>query len=150
MKISEVMTREVTTLSVDASVKEALELMQKMQISGLPVVDRENRLVGMFTEKDILVYLLPSYVEKVGKFVYEQNSKTTKRKFAEIDRIKVSQLMRKEVLVVREDAALCEVAKTMIVQKTRRLPVVDKSGKIVGIVARPDVLRAFQREVFCS
>ena len=147
MKVKEIMAKDVTSISPEISGQEALDLLQKMQISGLPVIDAQNNLVGMFTEKDILSYLLPSYIESVGRFVYQENSKTIKRKFGELSKIKVSQLMRKDIITTTEDTALCEAARVMLTQKARRIPVVDKSGKVVGIVARGDILRALEKEV---
>jgi CBS domain-containing protein len=117
-----------------------------MQISGLPVIDEEGKLKGMFTEKDVLSYTLPSYIEKVGRFIYEENPKSTKKKFTQLSNIKVGQLMRREVVTTTEDTTLCEVARVMLTQKARRLPVIDKSGNVVGIIARGDVLKAFARE----
>lgn len=146
MKIKEVMTRDVTSISPDITVQEALKLLEKLQISGLPVIDNNNKLVGMFTEKDVLSYILPSYIEKVGRFIYEENPKAVKKKFAELGKIKVRQLMRRDVVTTTEDTALCEVARIMLIQKARRLPVLDKTGKMVGIVARCDILKAFAQE----
>jgi CBS-domain-containing membrane protein len=146
MKVKEIMVRDVTSISPETGVNEALALLQKMQISGLPVIDDTGRLVGMFTEKDILSYILPSYIEKVGRFIYEENPKSTKKKFMELDKIKVAQLMRKDVVTTTEEATLCETARIMSTQKTRRILVVDKSGKVAGIVARCDILKAFAKE----
>ena len=82
MKVKEVMVKEVDSLSPDISVKEAMDILLKRKISGLPVIDTAGKLAGMFTEKNILSYLLPSYIEKVGRFVYEENPKATKKKIA--------------------------------------------------------------------
>jgi len=146
MKIKEIMTRNVTSLKLDDTVQDALAFLFKMQISGLPVIDAQGRLEGMFTEKDILAYLLPSYIEKVGKFIYADNPKSIKNKFTELNKIKVSQLMRKDVITACEDAALCEISRMMLTHKARRIPIIDKTKKVVGIVARCDVLRAMARE----
>ena len=146
MKVKEIMTKKVVSISPDANAKEALDLLQKRQISSLPVVDEEGKVVGVFTEKAVLAHILPSYIHKVGRFVYEQNPKVTKKKFTELDNIPVSKLMSKEMEVVNEDATLCEVARKMLMHKTRRIPVVDKDDKVVGIVARCDVLKAFESE----
>jgi CBS domain-containing protein len=142
MKVKDVMIREVKSLSSDTTAKEALGLLEEMQISGLPVIDKDGKLVGMFTEKDILAFVLPSYLQKVGKFIYEEEPKAIKKKFSELSNIKVSQLMRKEVVTAGEEVNLGEVARVMLTQKARRIPVVDKSGKVVGIIARCDVLKA--------
>lgn len=146
MKVKEIMTKDVKSISPDTNAREALGLLDKLQISGLPVIDDKGRLVGMFTEKDVLSYILPSYIEKVGKFVYEENPKATKRKFSELAKMKVSQIMRKEVIATNEDTTLCEVARVMLTQKARRIPVLDKSGQTVGIVARCDIVRALAHE----
>lgn len=146
MKTKEIMIKDVTSVSPEISAREALDLLQKMQISGLPVIDAQNNLVGMFTEKDILSYILPSYLENVGRFVYQENPKAIKKKFKELNKIKVAQLMRREVVTTTEDTTLCELARIMLIQKARRLPVLDKLGKVVGIVTRYDVLRAMASE----
>ncbi|OGX14820.1 MAG: hypothetical protein A2166_05915 [Omnitrophica WOR_2 bacterium RBG_13_41_10] len=146
MKAKDVMTKEVVSILPETTAKEAMLLLEKMQISGLPVIDEEGRLAGMFTEKDVLAYILPSYIAKVGKFIYEENPKSTKRKISELNNIKVSQLMRKTVATTGEDTTLCEVARIMLTQKARRLLVIDKSAKVVGIIARCDVLKAFSKE----
>lgn len=147
MKVKEIMTKDVTSVSPDMNAKEALGLLLKMRISGLPVIDDKGELKGMFTEKDILKNILPSYIDKIGNFVYEENSKSTKKKFEELRNLKVSQLMRKEVITVGEETALCEVAHIMLIHNARRIPVLDKEKKVVGIVAREDIVRAYVKEV---
>jgi len=146
MKISGIMTKSVKSVKPDDSAGEALDLLLKGQISGLPVINAQGELVGMFTEKDVLSYILPSYIEKVGRFIYEENPKSTKRKLIGLDTIRVSQLMRQDVVTTSEDANLCEVARVMLTQKARRLPVIDRTGRVVGIIARSDVLMALLKE----
>lgn len=150
MKVKEIMTKEVVSVKPEDSAIETLKLLFKMQISGLPVIDRQQKLVGMFTEKGVLRHILPSYIEKVGKFIYEEDPKSTKKKILELNTIKVEQLMRKEVVTTSEDTALCEAARIMLTQKVRRVPVLDKLGKVVGIVARCDLLKALAKEAEVS
>ncbi len=146
MKVKEIMTKDVISLDPDISAKEALSILFKRQISGLPVIDKDGLLVGMFTEKDILTCILPSYISTVGRFVYEENPKSVKRKFMELDKIKISQLMRKDVVTTTPNTTLCEVARLMLTQKARRVVVVDETKKVIGIVARCDLVRAFAAE----
>lgn len=146
MRIKEIMIKDVTSVFPEVTAAEALGLLQKLEISGLPVIDDKGKLVGMFTEKEVLSYILPSYIEKVGRFVYEENPKSTRRKFLELSKVKVGQIMRKEVVTTTEDVTLCEVARVMLTQKARRLPVVDKESKVLGIVARCDLLKALAKE----
>ncbi len=146
MKIKEIMTKKITSLSPEMNTKEALELLQEMKISGLPAIDDKNKLVGMFTEKEVLRNILPSYIENVGRFIYEENPKSIKKKFEDLVNSTVSQLMRKDVITVDENASLCEVARLMLVQKVRRIPVLDKEKRMVGIVAREDIIKAYAKE----
>ena len=146
MKTKEIMSKDVVSIKPDDNAKDALNLLFKMQISGLPVIDGKNKLVGMFTEKDILRNILPSYIERVGVFVYEENPKSIKKKFQDLVNLTVSQLMRKDVINVDEDTSLCEVARLMLTQKVRRIPVLNKEKKVVGIVAREDIVKAYTKE----
>ena len=84
MKVKEIMKKNVISVKPEDNAMETLTLLFKMQISGLPVIDGQGKLVGMFTEKDILRSILPSYIEKVGRFVYEENPKSIKNKFKEL------------------------------------------------------------------
>src|SRR4030042_2975148 len=98
MKIKEIMTKDVSSVSPDTSARDALELLFKMQISGLPVIDAQGKLIGMFTEKEVLASILPSYLEKVGRFIYKQNPKAPNKKLCDLTKVSVSQLMRKDVV----------------------------------------------------
>ena len=146
MRVKEIMAKDVVSIKPDNNAKEALTLLFKMQISGLPVIDTQGRLAGMFTEKDILTAILPSYIEKVGRFVYEENPKSIKKKFEGLVNLTVSQLMRKDVVTVDEDASLCEVAHLILTQKVRRIPVLNKEKRVVGIIVREDIVKAYARE----
>ena len=146
MKVKEIMIKDVVSIKPDDNAKDALALLFKMQISGLPVIDAQGKLVGMFTEKGVLRQILPSYLEKVGRFVYEENPKSIKKKFQDLINLSVSQLMRKEVITIDENTSLCEVARLMLTQKIRRIPILDKEKKIIGIVSREDIVKAYARE----
>jgi CBS domain-containing protein len=146
MKVKEVMTKEVKSLLPQMTVKEAVDLFFDMDIGGLPVIDKGNKLVGIITEKDILKNILPSYLNNVGKFTYEENPKGIKNKIIDLARLKVSDIMLKDVITVNEETTLCEVAHIMLIQKLRRIPVLDKDNKVVGVVARQDILKGLMRE----
>lgn len=146
MKVKEIMTRKVISVKPEDNALDSLNTLLMMQISGLPVIDEKGIILGMFTEKEILVKILPSYVGNVGVFRYEENPKAVKLKVAALRFLKVKDLMRKEVVNVDEDTALCEVARIMLTQKARRIPVLNAAKKVVGIVARIDVVKALFKE----
>src|SRR3989338_11366299 len=114
MKVKEIMTRKVISVRPEDNALDALNTLLMMQISGLPVIDEKGAIVGMFTEKEILVKILPSYLEGVGVFRYEENPKAVKQKVSALGSLKVKDLMRKEVITVDEETALCEVARIML------------------------------------
>lgn len=145
-KVKDIMSKEVISLKPDTTVKDAVKSLFQLRISGLPVIENE-RLVGMFTEKDILQYILPSYIEKIGSFVYTEGSKVIKRKLMELANLKVADLMRKEVVTVEENTSIEEVARIMLTQKIRRIPVLNEEGKVVGIIAREDIVKVLINSV---
>lgn len=149
MKVEDVMIRNVKSVLPDIPVGKAWVLLVENEISGLPVIDKENKLVGMFTEKDIIKYVLPGYIEKVGTFIYKDDPKVIKNKAKELfcER-KVSDVMRREVVTIGPDASLSEVARIILIERIRRIPVVDKEGKVVGIIARGDIVKAFLKGDF--
>ncbi len=142
MKISEIMTEDFKYLSPNTGAAEAMRTLLSMEISGLPVIEPSGKIVGMFTEKDILKSILPSYISQVGKFSYENSPKTVKSKAAKLSEFKVSDLMRREVVTVEQNTSVYEVAHIMLTQNVRRVPVVDRDNKMTGIVSRSDVLEA--------
>ncbi|MFH1655752.1 MAG: CBS domain-containing protein [Candidatus Omnitrophota bacterium] len=146
MRVETIMVKEVITLKQEMNVQDAMQKLMERKISGLPVVDDNNKVVGMFTEKSILMEILPSYVEKVGHFVYEVDPKKLIDKVEKLHQIKVKEIMRKEVITVKKDTSLTEVAKIMLVQKIRRIPVVDDDNSLIGLIARQDVLKFFSKK----
>ncbi|MBM3249631.1 MAG: CBS domain-containing protein [Candidatus Omnitrophica bacterium] len=142
MKVKEIMKKPVTSLKPDENALEALKYLFQRRISGLPVIDEKGRLLGMFTEKEIISYILPSYLEQVGRFVYEVDPKAVMQKAQHLSGLKVKDIMRQHVATVEEDTSLCEAAHLMLTQKARRILVLDKNKSVLGIIAREDVLKA--------
>ena len=120
---AEIMTTDLVTILPDASVQEATEILLDKQISGLPVVDRTGRLVGVITEFALLA------------MVYDR----------EVQHHSVSRHMTHEVISVDVNDPISRIADLCIVHRVRRLPVM-KGGQLVGLIARRDVLKALFQE----
>lgn len=144
MEVKEIMTKDVVTLNPETNVKDAVDLLFKLKISGLPVVDSENLVVGMFTEKEVLKTILPSYVERFEGLTRMFGDKGLERRVVELEKMRVGEIMRREVICVEDSTPVVEVAKIMLVRNARRVPVL-KDNKLVGIVAREDILRNILR-----
>jgi CBS domain-containing protein len=114
-----IMTEELVTVRPEASIKEAIEVLLRERISGLPVVDGDGRMVGVITEFAMLA------------MVYDR----------EVQNQPVARHMTSEVITVDADDPISRVADLCIVHRVRRLPVM-RDGRLVGLIARRDVLQA--------
>ncbi|HET7576547.1 MAG TPA: CBS domain-containing protein [Sphingomicrobium sp.] len=119
MKISEVMTRDVETVRPDQPVQQAASFMLSADAGSIPVTDG-NRLVGMITDRDIAV-----------RGVAKGYGPDTQ----------VRDLMSADVIYVREDDDVDNVASKMSQAQVRRLPVIDDSQQLCGIVSLGDLSR---------
>lgn len=132
MLVQERMTRNPVTVNVDMSMHDALHLMRERKVRRLPVVDKAGKLVGIVSEKDLL-YASPSPATSLS--VFEINYL--------VAQIKVGQLMSKPVITVGEDTPLEEAARIMVDNKIGGLPVLDKTGNLVGIITETDLFKVF-------
>jgi CBS domain-containing protein len=147
LKVADLMTREVMTVPPEMSVKSAAKLLFEKEISGLPVVDAERRVIGMITEKDIINMAMPKYLQEpeYQDFAYILDTGPFWKKVAEAEKLAVKDIMRKDVLCVSGDMSVPEVARLMISKGIRRIPVL-KDKKLVGIIARADIVREIAKE----
>jgi CBS domain-containing protein len=147
MKAADIMTRDVVTVPPHASIRYVAKVMAERHVSGLPVVEESGRLVGMVTEGDLISWrggsgegeawwldmlaegfeIAPDYLDAVQG-----------------EREKVRNVMKTDLVTATESTPLIAVARLMTERKVKRLPVL-RDGKLVGIVARADLVRAFAR-----
>jgi CBS domain-containing protein len=114
-----VMTKNVVSVKVSAKISEAIELMKEKNLGGLPVVDDENHVRAIITERDIA------------------------NLFADrISGIKVSQVMSEKVITALSKTTIFEAERTMTTQGFRRLPIIS-NGKVIGIITTMDIIRFF-------
>ena len=121
----DVMVPWVVTTTVETPIKKAIDLMLEYKISGLPVVDEERKLVGILTEKDILQ-------------VYNTS--------VPLHDITVKKLMTTPVVHFDKDDSLDEIWACLLRNDFRRVPVTS-SGKVVGIISRPDITRSILKKM---
>ena len=123
MKISELMTKNPSTVTPGTTVRDAAKLMQREDTGILPVVESDGNktLLGVVTDRDIAI-----------RIVAEGRDGNTR----------VSEVMTSSRLAtLRPDADVNDVMDTMADQQVRRVPIVDERGTLVGIVAQADVVR---------
>lgn len=135
MKIRELMSRDVVLIGPGESCLDAVVRMQRARVRHLPVVNREGRLVGIVTDRDLRHHLFsPRAFEALGTTPVD----------ALLDGVRVAEIMGTDVLTVESDASLAAAADTMRKHRIGSLPVVE-SGRVVGIVTEVDVLRQIVR-----
>jgi CBS domain-containing protein len=141
MRVRDVMSTEVVTVGPDLSVKEAAEMLARCSISGVPVVDDSGEVVGVFSEADILVRETGGRGRSgiLGWFL-EPDFELEAKIRAET----VGGAMTTPALTISPSRPVHEAATRMVEHSVNRLPVVD-DGKLVGIVSRADLVRAFTR-----
>lgn len=140
IKVSEVMTRRVITASPETTFKEAVRLLEHNRVSGLPVVDGSGKLVGIVSEADLL-----SKAEKREPDAYVLESRRHRLDRSRAAALDVGSAMTREVATVQPNAPIALAAREMHARGFKRLPVVDASGRLVGIVSRGDLLKVFLR-----
>lgn len=131
MLVRERMTVHPITIYEDTPVAEALGFMRQNRVRRLPVLDRHNQLVGIVSEKDLL-YASPSPATSLS--VYEISYLLSK--------LKVKEIMTREVVTVCPDCPLEEAARIMVDHKIGGLPVVE-NGQLVGIITETDLFKVF-------
>ncbi|NQT40061.1 MAG: response regulator [Planctomycetes bacterium] len=117
-RCGQVMRSDVITINADATIGDAIALLLQHGISGLPVVDDQDQIVGIVTEFS----LIPSITRP------------------ELKAEPISSVMTTDVITVTEDAIPVEVVRIMQTRRIRRVPVV-RNGEVVGVIARRDILR---------
>ncbi|PKV83162.1 CBS domain-containing protein [Streptomyces sp. TLI_146] len=138
--VSDVMTHTVVSIGRDAPFKEIVELMEQWQISALPVVEGEGRVIGVVSEAD----LLPKE-EFRGDRPDRLSQPQRLSDLAKAGAVTAGELMSTPAVTVHPDATLAQAARIMAVRKVKRLPVIDQLGMLQGVVSRSDLLKVFLR-----
>ena len=139
------MSRRIKSIPPDMNAKQALKVLLKSGSSGLPVIDKEGITLGVFTEKEVIKAILPTYLKDVGNFIYSEDSKSELKKIAGLKAIKVRDIMRRDFPTLDEEASLTEASRIMLTRNERRI-VVLRNKKAVGIITRYDVVRGLAKE----
>lgn len=145
----DIMTGEVATVSPEASVRELAELLARIGVSGVPVVDEDGRLVGIVTEGDVILQdadlHFPHYVQILESFIYLESVRKFEERFRKAFGAKVGDIMSTELVTVAPETPVSDVATVMADKNVNRVPVVDGT-RLVGIITRGDIVRAIAQE----
>lgn len=144
----DIMTRDVITVHKGSSIDEALRLMACNNVSGLPVIEADNRLVGIITESDVLLkgqYTPPSKLS-ASAGIFAPQMEGVDEAYRRAQSTLVEEAMTQKVLTYMEDSLVVDIARAMIEHAINRVPIV-RDGQLVGIVSRLDVVKALAEAV---
>lgn len=142
MKIEQIMSTGVMTVAPDTPLKDVARLLTGNRISGMPVCDANGAVLGVVTEADILCKEQGYAPEPGGLlgWLFEKADAEGARMLART----AAEAMTSPAMTISPDASVFDAARVMTTQRINRLPVVSE-GRLVGIVSRADLVRAFHR-----
>jgi len=142
MRAIDVMVCDVVTVRPDTDVADAIKLLAEHDVSALPVLDKEDNLVGVLSEAD-LIHREEIGTEKHRPWWLEAvtGASTLAEEFAKSHGKKVGEVMSDGVISVAEETPLSDIAALFERKRIKRVPVV-KDGKLVGIVSRSNLIQA--------
>jgi CBS-domain-containing membrane protein len=144
MRVRDAMTRDVLSVSKYDDISNAVKLLAGKNISGLPVVDRENRVVGVVSEADVVSMVgsrrAHTFKELMRSIV---GHPLPERKMGHL----VGDIMTSPAVSVNPETEISEAVRLMGGHRIRRLPVVDKDQRLVGLISRSDIVKAMGKKL---
>ena len=133
MKIKEVMIPDLTSVSADTPIKEAVKIMSRKRMVGLPVVDNDQNVIGIITESDIAKAFLPGYYKELQNPSFIPDFNQFSQQAKKIANLPVKEFMTTKVYSLEEDTSRTQAADLIFRKDLRIVPVV-REGKLVGIL----------------
>ena len=139
--VADVMTRRVLTARPAMPLKELARVLTENGLSALPVLDPDDRLIGMVSERD----LLSKQAQPLPGRRHWWQPRGVREEIRRAEGDTVGHVMTGFPVTISPAASLSEAARRMIEHEVKHLPVIDGEGKLVGVVSRADLVRAFVR-----
>jgi CBS-domain-containing membrane protein len=133
MKVKDIMDTTPNLVRTSDTFEHLIKTLDEVKYHVVFVVDREDRLVGIVTEADIIKVLIPKYISFDEFLISAMNENYLENKCIENRNLTITEIMAKTILSVHEDDTVIKAAALMAVNKIHTLPVV-RDGKIIGIV----------------
>jgi molybdopterin-containing oxidoreductase family membrane subunit len=140
----DIMTRAVQSIVPATPVEAVRRLMSASGISGFPVVDEQNRVLGVVSESDIILYEInqqPQLLAKLKQVILPRSAETRGPGGTAVD------IMSAPAITARDDAPLRELSQELLEKKIKRIIIVDQHQRLAGVVSRIDIVKAFENLV---
>ena len=142
-KIKDIMQTDVYSVPYKAKVKEVLQLMVEKEVSGVPIIDDENFVIGFISDGDIMKFIAkqdPRIIDMTSFITVWYDTETFEKKLDDLMSLNVMELATTKVVSVDEDFEIDEVAKILGKKKIKKVPVL-RDGRLVGVVNRSNIIR---------
>ena len=149
---ADIMDRDVPGLAPHDEARRAIELLAEREIGALPVINSEQRVIGIVSESDLVLsdeeadLHLPHFLNIMGGVVFVESMKGFEDRLQKAFAAKVRDMMTPDPICVHEDDAVQKAARLIAEKHHNHLPVVDGDGRLVGMLTRADVLGALVAE----
>lgn len=145
--VKDIMESNVISVDKNASISELSRILLENNITGVPVVDEDGKLIGMVTDADIITEnlepIFPIYFDPlIMSFAYIDNFKKYQKDVKEYLSTRVSEIMTRRVKTVKADTPINDAVRILVKDRINRIPVVDDDNRVIGILARADVLKS--------
>jgi len=148
MRVEEIMTRGVKTAGPNTPVRDIATQMVLHHISGMPITDEDDRILGVISEKDVLHHMFPNVQEIMESGM--RDLEALEHNYHSVIGLKAADLMTQAVATVTPDMPVLKAAAMMWLRRVRRIPVA-VDGRLVGIISIGDVHRAiFQSNLMAN
>lgn len=143
-RVGDIMTRDVIKVLPGALVSDVAKLMSEHNISGLPVVDAQDHVLGVITEMDMIVrntrFKLPNFIVILDAIIYFEMPHHFQERLEHMLGTRAEEVMSEPAVTITPDATIEDLAELMVNQRKNPIPVVE-NNRLVGIISRSDIIR---------
>jgi CBS domain-containing protein len=148
-RVGNIMTANVIKVHPDTPVNQIARLMSKHNISGLPVVDDNDRVLGVVTEMDMIVrntrFKVPNFIMILDSIIYLETPHHFRERLEQMLGVTAREIMSKPAITIAPDATIEALAELMVDRRMNPIPVVEVD-RLVGVISRSDIIRLMAQE----
>lgn len=148
-RVGDIMTREIVKVHPGTRVDQIARLMAEHDISGLPVVDENDRVLGVVTERDMIVrnsrFKVPSFIMILDSIIYLETPHHFQERLEQMLGVTAGEIMSEPAVTIAPNASIEDLADLMVKRGMNPIPVVEQ-GMLVGIISRSDIIRLMAQQ----
>ncbi|MDM8521566.1 CBS domain-containing protein [Anaerolineales bacterium HSG6] len=148
-RVRNIMTTDVISVSPGTAVSEIAKLIAEKGITGVPVINEQEEVLGVVTELDMIVrnthFKMPNFVMILDIVIHLESKRDYEERLRNVLGTRAEQIMSKPAVTIAPSASIEDLANIMVDKRMNPVPVVE-NGKLVGVVSRRDVIRLMAEE----